>query len=467
MKSTALQPTAENIKSSLLKDSIGRNEDLRYFLKLLDSLEGSYSLALDSEWGSGKTFFVRQAKLVLDCLNDNSHINADEETKQQVVKTIFQTGYDEIDDIYEIKQTFSTVYYNAWINDGQQDPIITLLYTFASQLGTKDSEGKSRNYVEIILKIFDAVNGTSLESIKKALEGKDLFEGLVREQAIQEKFSQLLKELIEERGDRLVVFIDEMDRCSPAFAVKLLERVKHFFLDDRVIFVFSVNMSQLKHTINHFYGAGFSGDIYLNRFFDTVVRLPEPNYPRFFESIGFEQLQSNALSEVCHLVINTFRLELREITLFADAMKNYDYLMKENVQLSLSGRTASAYLCIEYLLPILVGLSLKSSNEFDKFVSGKNVQPLLDVYNNSTQGQWLAMLLLNPHEVLKKEDVKDGLQLVKVEDKIRELYNAVFAHPDSLNIPIIKLGEFDFFADSITQLKRDFGKLSPFAAYKA
>lgn len=458
MKSTALQPTFENIKSSLINDSIGRNEDLRYFLKLLDSLEGCYSLALDGGWGSGKTFFVRQAKLALDCLNGNSHVKIDPETRIQIEEIALKKKKG---DKYEIKQTYSTVYYDAWMNDSHDDPIITLLYAFATQLGIQGSVGKSRNYIDIIIKIIDAVKGMDLTSIKEAFKSENLFESLVTEQGIQEMFSQLINELIEEHGDRLVVFIDELDRCSPTFAVKLLERVKHYLFDDRIIFVFAVNLSELKHTVNNFYGTGFSGDKYLDRFFDMVVRLPEPSFPKFFESIEFEE-SDNLFSQICHLTIKSFRLELREITRFVDAMKhyNYDYTLTITSSMPLYSKAVTDYFCIVFLLPVLVGLNLNNSNKFDEFVSGENPQPLLDIYKDSIQGIQLANLL-GETLVLERSNAISR----NVENKIRELYEAVFIRQYSISNPELHLGKFVFDEDTKNQLLRNFGKLSPYANY--
>ena len=55
----------------------------------------------------------------------------------------------------------------------------------------------------------------------------------------------------------------------------MLERIKHYFDDDRIIFVVSVNKEQLIHTISNYYGTGFDSTGYLNKFFDLDAHLPE------------------------------------------------------------------------------------------------------------------------------------------------------------------------------------------------
>lgn len=89
----------------------------------------------------------------------------------------------------------------------------------------------------------------------------------------------ILNDIVTEEAQKLVIFIDELDRCRPTFAIETLERIKHYFDDERIIFVVSVNKEQLIHTISKFYGASFDATAYLNKFFDMNIYLPEiPNY---------------------------------------------------------------------------------------------------------------------------------------------------------------------------------------------
>ena len=58
--------------------------------------------------------------------------------------------------------------------------------------------------------------------------------------------------------------------------MKLLERIKHYFNNDRVTFLFSVNVAELQHTVKTHYGADFNASRYLDRFFDLRVPLSKP-----------------------------------------------------------------------------------------------------------------------------------------------------------------------------------------------
>lgn len=68
MKSIELQPNKENLLRTFELDAIERNVDIYRFINLLNAIEDNCSVALDGAWGSGKTFFVKQTKMILDAI---------------------------------------------------------------------------------------------------------------------------------------------------------------------------------------------------------------------------------------------------------------------------------------------------------------------------------------------------------------------------------------------------------------
>lgn len=69
----------------------------------------------------------------------------------------------------------------------------------------------------------------SLEGLKNLLETReDWFEQMKKDNDMEQQVSQFLTDIVSEE-DKLIIFIDELDRCNPQYAVKLLERVKHYF----------------------------------------------------------------------------------------------------------------------------------------------------------------------------------------------------------------------------------------------
>lgn len=89
MKSYELKPTQENLLNTFLDDSISRNKDIFYFLDVLNAVEDCCSIALDGNWGCGKTFFVKQIKMIMDAYNKHL-VDSDETSRQKIVKKKFR-----------------------------------------------------------------------------------------------------------------------------------------------------------------------------------------------------------------------------------------------------------------------------------------------------------------------------------------------------------------------------------------
>mgnify|MGYP001077859600 FL=1 len=224
---------------------------------------------------------------------------------------------------------------------------------------------------------------------------------------------------LNEKCDRLIIFVDELDRCRPNFAVKLLERIEHYFVNNRITFVFSMNIEQLQHTIKVYYGNDFDACRYLDRFFDIRLSLPTTISNRFFNSLNLND--HSTIDSVIMRIQDTYNLSLREFCKYYDTVKvagvKYDHGDIYN------------FLFI-YIVTLSLALKLTNISVHDEFIKGKNIQPLLDLYDNEF-GAYIVQDLLNKDEMLPSIKFYDAFKtkdsiLVTVEDKLRALYNAIF-----------------------------------------
>jgi hypothetical protein len=71
----------------------------------------------------------------------------------------------------------------------------------------------------------------------------------------------------------IVIVIDELDRCRPTYAIKLLEEIKHLFDVAGVVFVLGMHGNQLAHSVSAAYGSSFDGRAYLRRFINRRYTL--------------------------------------------------------------------------------------------------------------------------------------------------------------------------------------------------
>ena len=127
MKNYELLPTEENLIQTLSDDVLNRNKDIVYFYDILMAQEGASSIAIDGRWGSGKTFFVRQSMLVINAKNPSSTI--DDEKRVRITHRLPFKNNSEEDTNCDL-----AVYYDAWENDNDTDPILSLIYEITKQL---------------------------------------------------------------------------------------------------------------------------------------------------------------------------------------------------------------------------------------------------------------------------------------------------------------------------------------------
>lgn len=88
-------------------------------------------------------------------------------------------------------------------------------------------------------------------------------------------FKEKLREFSAKEKKPIVIFIDELDRCRPTFAVLMIERIKHFFDVPHLIFVLLLNQKQLEASIRGVYGEKVDAHIYLRKFIQFTLTLPK------------------------------------------------------------------------------------------------------------------------------------------------------------------------------------------------
>ena len=110
-------------------------------------------------------------------------------------------------------------------------------------------------------------------------------EALLKEQIEAEKNLETLKACLKEFAEEkpIILFIDELDRCRPDYAVDMLEVIKHVFEVENVKVVLVTNTKQLRAAINHRYGMEVDAQKYLDKFLKYSFALPDKVVARFEE----------------------------------------------------------------------------------------------------------------------------------------------------------------------------------------
>lgn len=224
-------------------------------------------IALDGAWGTGKTTFIKMWAQ------------------------------------YMHEEHYKVLYFNAWETDFISDPLIGLIGEFKKmdlprpgirkfktlvRAGRKMLRGVVPTLVQAVITSFGwsvtASIARMITSEAISLTGK-MSKYDAKSESINE-FKESLRELIEELDPQkpLIFIVDELDRCNPHYAVKVLERIKHLFTLSRIVFVLCIDKEQLGHSICGYYGSEqLNSGEYLRRFIDIEYKLPNPDFDAFFK----------------------------------------------------------------------------------------------------------------------------------------------------------------------------------------
>lgn len=179
----------------------------------------------------------------------------------------------------------SAIYFSAWEDDNLPDPLLTFSKEIMRNLQT------TKENVDEIMKIFIKVMSSfdisfGMPGISATFKFKDLKKELLKQENPLRDFKSELTEVINKlKGKRLVLIVDELDRCRPDYAIKVLETIKHFFDIDKVVVMLPVNYAILTSSVESVYSLKTDkAEAYLRKFINYRVRIPTPDYKQFIES---------------------------------------------------------------------------------------------------------------------------------------------------------------------------------------
>ena len=225
------------------------------------------------------------------------------------------------------------IYFNAWEDDHFDNPILPILASIANAVG-KESVKEGKDFGKGVIGVLEAAasligySGDINGAIDK-FSGADFLARYKEEKELRGKIDELIKTNLPEVANRAVIFIDELDRCRPEFAIKVLEQTKNLFQQEKTVVVYSTDITQLAHSLQGVYGPKFEGRKYLERFYDKRLEL-DPIKPADYllykgvsTNYGYAQSYINITNEL----LSNKQASLRTCNRLTDPIKKQlDYI---------------------------------------------------------------------------------------------------------------------------------------------
>ena len=231
---------------------------------------------MNGQWGCGKSF-------VLDMLEEKL--------------SVFHSSQVDTDGKYFV------FHYNCWQYDYYDEPIMAIVSALQDTIKEYNvlQDSKYEECTEKIFAIFRVVLelcrqltldqlDVDVKELYKSYKGEDEkqdFDAYLSLTMVINDLKECLKEIAEEHP--ILIVVDELDRCLPEYAIKVLERLHHIFYGvENVVVLMAYDEKQIAHTIEEIFGHGTDVNNYLRKFVDYKLELDKGSGgDNVFENFAF------------------------------------------------------------------------------------------------------------------------------------------------------------------------------------
>jgi hypothetical protein len=319
-----------DIEKMLKENTLNRKNEAEKFAEYLMNLSGGQSISLDSAWGTGKTVFVKQTMILL-----NKNIESSE------------------------NRNASCFYFDAWAHDHHNDPLMSFVLELINHFGVKMSKSKSQKvskFIKVITSGIPWVGEIDLENLKS----DSIFTEIIGQKQIKAQVEEFISWCVPE-NETLYVFIDELDRCKPDYALQLLERLKHYIHNSNVVFVVSIYKDVLSDMIKKTYGLTDKSEYYLFKFFNHKYMFPKISKLEYFYYLTGVNLDSHNYNDLTfQFAINHFDFSLRRINMLSNMYEKYKAFENGKTE---NGRTLNHYGNLYF--PLMMSIYVSDINLFN------------------------------------------------------------------------------------------------------
>jgi len=319
---------------------------------LIRATDTPFSIAINGRWGAGKTSLLRTMMQSLGgkglSASEALFCHTEEWPENGIPQELVPNDSD--------NEHIKTIWFNPWQYQNETNPLIPLLHEIRKQLtptkkvieNAKDAatvalDAALHSFGDLFDNVVNFAMGRKLvnmgEKVTHNLQtahsnnAQNRFSEPVDAQRFFLQFEMAVKKAInhdgEKPGARLVIFIDDLDRCSDETVFSLLEAIKLYLSSKYCVFVFGLDRAHVENAIARVgtYNQQEAAR-YVDKMFQVRLQLPWPKIDKLKGFIkGLLELNQQKVKEdVIDILVEILPPNPRMIKSFINGLSLYEKL---------------------------------------------------------------------------------------------------------------------------------------------
>jgi len=281
-----------NDEYTLNIDDLGYKEQADSIRTMILDCATPFTIGISGRWGSGKTSMMKylMASIGGRPLRHRLAYQSDAIEENFEVKTV-QDKYENV-----VSLPVHALWFNPWEHENHEEPFVELLKEIRNHFDfiSKSKDETKKLASTTILAGIDILGsllkmgsnpGSHVKQIGERYE-HDHFEYQTRSQRFKLIFEEAIRNLlgipkqidnVDEVKKRLVIFIDDLDRCEEETISRLLKEIKQYLSTKYCVFVFGYDRHHIEKAMADKMGRSAKETrAYLEKLFQTTFYLPQP-----------------------------------------------------------------------------------------------------------------------------------------------------------------------------------------------